>query len=158
MLTLQVGHDWTFPGGSVSKESACNAGELGSIPGLGRSHGEGNGNPLCQYSFLENPHGQRSLAGYSQWGRKESDMTACLSTAQHRSWWVIKYLWASILQSRYYHIRYIENIAKSKCGASLKEFTNWNIVYYFKSYSMYSGCDVWKYARRLKKWSYLVLA
>ena len=42
-----------FPGGSDSKESACNAGDLGSIPGLGRSPGEGNGNPL-QYSGLEN--------------------------------------------------------------------------------------------------------
>ena len=43
-----------FPGGSVGKESACNAGDLGLIPGLGRSPGEGNGNPL-QYSCLENP-------------------------------------------------------------------------------------------------------
>ena len=43
-----------FPGGSVCKESACNAGDLGSIPELGRSPGEGNGNPL-QYSCLENP-------------------------------------------------------------------------------------------------------
>ena len=42
-----------FPGGSVGKESACNAGELCSIPGLGRSPGEGNGNPL-QYSCPEN--------------------------------------------------------------------------------------------------------
>ena len=42
-----------FPGGSVSKESACNAGDLGSIPGSGRDPGEGNGNPL-QYSCLEN--------------------------------------------------------------------------------------------------------
>ena len=41
-----------FPGGSVAKESACNAGNLGSIPGLGKSPGEGNGNPL-QYSCLE---------------------------------------------------------------------------------------------------------
>ena len=39
---------------SVGKESACNAGDLGSIPGLGRSAGEGHGNPL-QYSCLENP-------------------------------------------------------------------------------------------------------
>ena len=38
---------------AVGKSSACNAGDLGSIPGLGRSHGEGNGNPL-QYSCLEN--------------------------------------------------------------------------------------------------------
>ena len=43
-----------FPGGSDSKESTCNAGDPDSIPGLGRSHGEGNGNPL-QYSCLENP-------------------------------------------------------------------------------------------------------
>ena len=43
-----------FPGGSDDKESACNAGDLGSIPGLGRSPGGGHGNPL-QYSFLENP-------------------------------------------------------------------------------------------------------
>ena len=43
-----------FPGGSDSKASACSAGDLGSIPGLGRSPGEGNGNPL-QYSCLEIP-------------------------------------------------------------------------------------------------------
>ena len=42
-----------FPGGSDGKESACNAGDLGSTPGLGRSPEEGNGNPL-QYSCLEN--------------------------------------------------------------------------------------------------------
>ena len=43
-----------FPGGSEVKAPACNAGDPGSIPGLGRSPGEGNGNPL-QYSCLENP-------------------------------------------------------------------------------------------------------
>ena len=46
----------------------------GLIPGLGRSPGGGNDNPL-QYSWLENPHGQRSLVGYSLWGCKESDLT-----------------------------------------------------------------------------------
>ena len=45
---------WGFPHSSVSKESACNAGDPGSIPGSGRSPGEGNVNPL-QYSCLENP-------------------------------------------------------------------------------------------------------
>ena len=45
---------WDFPGGSEVKASAWNAGDLGSIPGLGRSPGEGNGDPL-QYSCLENP-------------------------------------------------------------------------------------------------------
>ena len=43
-----------FPGGSDGKASVCNEGDPGSIPGLGRSPGEGNGNPL-QYSCLENP-------------------------------------------------------------------------------------------------------
>ena len=43
-----------FPGGSEVKESASNVGDPGSVPGLGRSPGEGNGNPL-QYSCLENP-------------------------------------------------------------------------------------------------------
>ena len=71
-----------FPGSSGSKESACNVGDLDLIPGLGRSPGGGeHGNPL-QYSCLENPHGQRSLAGYDPWGHKESEMTEQLSTAQ----------------------------------------------------------------------------
>ena len=102
-----------FPGGSAGKESACNAGDPGLIPGLGRSAGEGIGYPL-QYSWaslvaelVKNPpamqetsvqslgwedplekgkaphsrilpgefHGQKSLTGYSPWGRKELDMT-----------------------------------------------------------------------------------
>ena len=60
-----------FPGSSDGKESVCNAGDLGSIPGLGISSGEGHDNPF-QYSWLENPHGERSLEGYSPWGCKES--------------------------------------------------------------------------------------
>ena len=54
----------------VIKASAYNVGDLGSIPGLGRSPGEENGNPL-QYSCLEKPvEGRRSLAGYSPWGHR----------------------------------------------------------------------------------------
>ena len=63
-----------FSGGSGSKESACNVGDLGLIYRLERSPGGGHGSPL-QYSCLVNPHGQRSLVGYSPQGRKESDMT-----------------------------------------------------------------------------------
>ena len=58
---------WGFPDGSDGEESACNAGDAGSVPGWGRSPGEGNGNPL-QYSCLETPHGQKSLVGYSPRG------------------------------------------------------------------------------------------
>ena len=64
------------------KESTCNAGDLGSITGLGRSPGGGHGNPV-QYSCLENPHGWRSFVGCSPWGHKESDATELLNTAQH---------------------------------------------------------------------------
>ena len=61
-----------FPGGSAGKESTCNAGDLGSIPGSGRSPGKGYGNPV----FLPGEfHGQRSLVGYSPWGHKEVDTT-----------------------------------------------------------------------------------
>ena len=70
-----LGLPWWLSG----KESTCSAGDAGSIPWLGRSSGGGHGNPL-QYSCLENPHGQRSLVGYSLWDCKESDMTERLST------------------------------------------------------------------------------
>ena len=63
-----------FPGGSDGKQSTCNVGDPGSIPGLGNLPGGGHGN-LLQYSCLENPHGQRSLEGYSPWGCKELDTT-----------------------------------------------------------------------------------
>ena len=68
-----------FPCGSTGKESTCNAGDLGSIPGFGRFPGEGKGHPL-QYSGLENSMD-------SPWGRKESDTTEWLSLS----------LWASLI-------------------------------------------------------------
>ena len=56
-----------FPGSSDSRESACNVEDLGLIRGLGRYPG---GKAMATYSCLENPHGQRSLEGYSPWGRR----------------------------------------------------------------------------------------
>ena len=61
----------------VVENPPANAGDVkhvGSIPGSRRSAGGGHGNPR-QYSYLENPYGQRSLAAYSPWGCKEWDMT-----------------------------------------------------------------------------------
>ena len=63
-----------FPHSSAGKESAYNAGDLGSNPGLGRHPGEGNSYRL-QHCYLENSMDKASLAGYSPWGHKESDMT-----------------------------------------------------------------------------------
>ena len=57
----------SFPAGSDSKESTCNAGDPGSIPGLGRSPGEGEQLPTAVFLPGEF-HGQRSLAGCSPWG------------------------------------------------------------------------------------------
>ena len=77
-----------FPCGSASKESACNVGDLGLIPGLGRSPGEGKDYPL-QYSGLENS------MDYSPWGCKESEMTKWLSLSSNGIWhifWTIKHL------------------------------------------------------------------
>ena len=66
-----------FPNGSVGKESACNVGDLGSIPGFERSSGEGKGY-LLQYSGLEN------FMDWSPWGCKESATTERLSLSQYR--------------------------------------------------------------------------
>ena len=89
----------SVPGGSDGKASALRAGDPGLILGLGRSPGEGNGNPL-QYSFFFFPffppvflpgkfHGLRSLVGYSPWGLKESDTTERL----HFSVYLLKVLY-----------------------------------------------------------------
>ena len=67
-----------FPSGSDGKESVCNTGDLGSIPGLRRSPGEGHGNPL-QYSCLENPM-DRGAWGIIVYRVAESNVTEQLST------------------------------------------------------------------------------
>ena len=64
-----------FPSGSGGKESVCNTEDLDMIPRLGRCPGGRHGQPF-QYSCLENPHGQRSLVGYSPCGFKELDNKA----------------------------------------------------------------------------------
>ena len=72
-----------FSGGSDGKESACNMEDLGSVPGLGRPPGEGDGKSL-QYSCLETimDRGAWGLAGYSPWGCKDSDTTEQLTQTQ----------------------------------------------------------------------------
>ena len=78
---------WASQVALVVKNQPANTGdirEMGSIPASGRSPGGGHGNPF-QYSCLENPHGQRSLEGYSAWGHKESDRTERLTHRHTKS-------------------------------------------------------------------------
>ena len=75
LLCILTG-DKDFPGGLEGKASVYNEGDLGQIPGSGRSPGEGDGTPV----FLPGEsHGQRNLVGYNPQGRKESDMTERLT-------------------------------------------------------------------------------
>ena len=69
----------SFPRSSIGKEFACNAGDLGLIPGLGRSPGEENVNPL-PYSCLENPMDREAWKAIQSMGSQESDTTERLST------------------------------------------------------------------------------
>ena len=69
------------PVGPDGTESACSVGDLGLILGLGRSRGGGHDNTSCPVVLPGESCGQRSLAGYSPWDRKESDMTDRLSRA-----------------------------------------------------------------------------
>ena len=71
---------FNFPGGSDGKESASNEGDLGSLPGLGRSPGEGNGNPL-QYPCLENPMDRETWRDEVH-GVTESDTTERLTLSR----------------------------------------------------------------------------
>ena len=71
-----------FPHSSVGKKSACNAGDLGSIPRSPRSSGEGNGSPL-QYTPPGESYGQRSLAGYSPWDHKSRIQLSEQTTTTH---------------------------------------------------------------------------
>ena len=86
-LKITVG----FPAGSEVKVSACNAGDLGLIPGLGRSPGEANGNPL-QYSYLENPWTEEP-GGLQSTGsqRVEHDWATSFSLSTQLSVWISFY-------------------------------------------------------------------
>ena len=89
-ICLKAYHFMGFPGSLVLKNPSVNAGDSGSVSGLGRSPGEGNGNPL-QYSCLRESHGQRSLEGSmgsqsdTDWARKHYHlMTFGLRTSWYR--------------------------------------------------------------------------
>ena len=80
-----------FPGSSVGKESACSVGDPSSIPGLGRSPGEGNGNAL-QYSYLENPVDRgawkATVHGVAKSWTRLSDFTFFPVYMHQAAWWL----------------------------------------------------------------------
>ena len=122
-----------FPGGSDGKECACNVEDLGWTPGLGRSPGEGKCYPL-QYSCLENPHGQRSLAGYSPWGRRVGyDWATKHSTASGMSW---RAVWQEKMNKGMGKMRHGRR--KSQCGGTLSKSQLWEMEasFYHKSEKM----------------------
>ena len=101
---------WVFPGGTSGKEPACQCRRLrnaGLIPGLGRSPGGRHGNPL-QYSCLENPHGQRSLVGYSPLGCRESEATQHSQHVQHylKNFTLLIHLFLIASLGKHYHLHF----------------------------------------------------
>ena len=101
----------TFTGGSDGKASACNVGDLGFDPWVGKIPWRREWQPTPVF-FPQKSHGERSLAGYSPWGLYELDMTKRLSTCKQNHWpcrW--KVLWDSEEQSGrgiYYHYPHIQ--------------------------------------------------
>ena len=82
MLNYHYIYAWSFPGGSMVKNWPANAGDVGLIPGLGRSLGEGNGNPL-QYSCLGNPMDRGACQATVHGVTKELDATEQLSNSNN---------------------------------------------------------------------------
>ena len=114
----------SWPDSSHSKESAWNSGNLDSIPGVGRSPGEGYGNPL-QDPCLENPHGQRSLVGYSLWGSKELDKTERLNTPGPINSMLILFLRRAVTEMfTKCEFRYSTSSLRTSVSSSLK----WDII------------------------------
>ena len=85
-LTALLGRMVLMARSRLGKESTCQAGDIGLIPGSGRTPGIRNGNPL-QYFCLENPHGLQSLMSHSPWGPKEWDPIQQLS---NNKGWVVE--------------------------------------------------------------------
>ena len=119
-------------GGSDGRESTCNVWDLGPIPGLGRSPGGGDGNPL-QFFCLKNPHRQRSLAGYSPWGCKELDMTKWLSTHIMEMVYRNKYFYLRC-PSHYWMVNFsISQLAEKQTGIHISKYIlNTSLMYVSK--------------------------
>ena len=118
VIVLPYSHIWGFPGGSEGKASACNAGDCSSIPGSGRSPGQGNGNPL-RYSCLENPTDRgawwATVHGVTKSQTRLSDFTSqpyLGSAINGLKFWIKVYKEKFLLKKKYF--KYYPNIWKVK--------------------------------------------
>ena len=119
---------WACPGGSDRKESTCNVGDLGLIPGWGRSFEGGHGNPL-QYLCLENPHGQRNLAGYSPCG---------ISLTFLVSWeWMINFVKYSLYIYWYDYLVFLFSLLITKHVDEHRVLSNLAFLWYISVGQMY---------------------
>ena len=116
------------------KASVCNTGDLGSIPGLGRSPGGGHGNPH-QYSCLENPHGQRRLAGCSPWGsqRVRPDWATQHSTAQKPA--LIRWLFEQRSEGCRKHCRHLRTPGKG--NSKYKDHGGKKRLFFYNTFYFY---------------------
>ena len=158
MLFNQLPFTLGFPIGSDSKESACKAGDLGLIPGLGRSPGGGHSN-LHQYSCLENPPGPRRLAIYNPGDCKVSDTTeqlcvcvcVCVCDVHQEIFFFFKYFhfwWPGVFPNLYriigirYLILQLVNAKDNSNGLSSRRCLKIWLMYFslsFKSTSHLMG-------------------
>ena len=111
---------WGFPGGSAGKESTCSVGDLGSIPGLGRSPVEGNGYPL-QYSDLENSTDCTVHA--KSWTRLSDFHFTC-----HRSLLVIHFIQQSVHIHPKFPIYPLSSVTMSLFSKSVSLFVFWELI------------------------------
>ena len=147
---------WGFPGGSDDKESACNSGDLGSIPGSGRSPGEGNGNPP-QFSCLENPHGQRSLVGCSPWDHKELDTTEWLTLSLFHIY-IIYISYISYIYIIYISYIYIPAVQETWVLSWVRKIlwkTEWQPTPVFLPGEFHEQRNLADYSLRTKSWTRL---
>ena len=121
-------HPSGFPGGSEVKASACNVGDLGSIPGSGRSPGEGNGNSL-QYSCLENPMDRgawwATVHGVAKSQTRLSDFTS-LHFTFHPSAKVLKAFLQNFIELTKDDVIYLNNLTQT-CAICQQTNSNSNI-------------------------------
>ena len=136
ILCVSLGLWVGFPSGSDGKESACNKGDLGLIPGLGRSPGEGNGNPL-QYACLENSVDRGAWwATFSPWGHRVGQEWITLSL-----WLVGNYV---IDQTTWGHV--IQKHQSSRLEWKKRQILRiWDcLLIWPRHFSMSTGCEIWQ--------------